>query len=293
MTLDMDAPRLSVGDGQDEVALTGLALNLVQDVGAEQTLTSHLDMGIEEVAVQVTGDDDTPGGTGRLAGVALTSKGSFSGELGDLEVSMGLDSARFQETRIGASHLEMAFRRIDIAAMYDYAQQVQEMQQSGLTPEQLNARMPALLMDIGPKLLASSPEMDFEVASKRPEDADLRVSGTVSFNGEGRFQLLNMPDMMSRTRLTTDLHLPQPMVRTLVEDVTRQQIRAALEQQNATASDARIAEAARQQAQQTLQVFEQQGYIERAEGAYETAFRLEKGQMTLNGRSLSGVTQGM
>jgi uncharacterized protein YdgA (DUF945 family) len=182
-------------------------------------------------------------------------------------------------TAMGPFTLDMKMRNFDIESWA---------QLDRLSPapgEQVSGEFVGQIMEIIPKLLAKSPEIDISRLRLETPFGRADVTASAAFNGQPPLELagVSLPTVLSRLRVKLDFAVDEALAKEMAALSVAQRTPAQMSEEDATTLR-------KAQADRMLSAMTTQGQLRKDGSRYVLEFRMENGNVQVNGTTVADLS---
>jgi uncharacterized protein YdgA (DUF945 family) len=183
---------------------------------------------------------------------------------------------------MGPGKLEIVLRNIDQAVVSDMQRQVQQLQSTGVPPEQMGLKIAEMFKTSGATLLKSSPEFELSKLNLTTAQGDVSGKVLVSFDGSTDFDINVPPSLVQGLKVDAQASVPTVLLKRIFESKIRARLVAMEKSGKSVGSPEEVEQYVQQMTERQLVQFEKMNFIVPDGKAYRSHLKFANGSLTLN-----------
>jgi uncharacterized protein YdgA (DUF945 family) len=219
---EMNAPLLQFAFKDGGFALNKLSLSLDTQESTSGLDTGSMALGVDKLVM----DDRKKAEQISIEGLRLSTNTQEAGGNINSTLTFQFRGMESGGTKQGAAQINLQLRKLDVATLVKFQNEVRELRKQKLPPEQLNMMLLGKTMDLLGQLAKKSPELEITKLSFKAADGE--VTGKAKFVLDGSQLDVSGNPMLMLKALSGEgeVSLPDSIVRLLAEPDVKRDIEA-------------------------------------------------------------------
>lgn len=267
--------------------------------GGGNRVQSGLLLGHGKMSVAMLGLDLSSPKSGKVHflvnGLSFSDDVAPKGHMLTMKVGSRVKDIELDDQHYGPGQYDMEVRNLGEHVVTEYVKtmrDVRDMRSQGAHNAKAMAALGGRLLGLANEFLKNSPQLEISRVSLGTNDGDVKGSLLVTFDGQGSFDVRNLPLLMPRVHGEANVEVPEMLFKTIVAGVARSRLTSTLKANGQEVPDeTTLTTSAMSVMDQEIQSMMDKGFIVNEDGRYTAKLVFDKGHMTVNGRPMG--SQGL